>query len=78
MIRQDKKNRFKVAALALLLCLSISSFVYLNAVTTAGASGEQDIFVEEYEERRDILPDVQLLKTLMHKTLEFMTVAPRF
>jgi hypothetical protein len=79
MIHQDIPNRLKIAGLSLLLCLSVASFVYLNSVNATVSVDVENIYVEEVEqERKDILPDVQLLKMLMHKTLEFMTLAPRF
>jgi hypothetical protein len=37
---------------------------------------EEEMMAEELEPG-EALPDVKLLKQLMHKTLEFMLVAPR-
>ena len=58
--------------MSILLGLSIASFAYLN--TLEGTVPTQDILVEEYEEEKsELLPDVQLIKMLMNKTLEFVT-----
>ena len=73
-----KKYRLKVLGLSLMLCLSIASFAYINSVDDPLQLGEDSIFVEELEEKKgEILPDVQLIKLLMHRTLEFMTSTPR-
>jgi hypothetical protein len=37
----------------------------------------QEMMAEEID-AEDALPDVHLLKQLMHKTLEFMMMSPRF
>jgi hypothetical protein len=73
-----KRPKIKLIGLIAALCLSLASYVSLQ-VMEAGTSHrvDQEIMAEELEPNGP-LPDVQLLKKLMHKTLEFMLVTPRF
>ena len=69
-----KKYQLRVFGLSLLLGLSIASFAYLNSVGDMYPAQEKSILVEEIEEEsKELLPDVQLIKMLMNKTLEFVT-----
>ena len=60
--------------MSILLGLSIASFAYLNTLDGKFPASSQEIMVEEIdEEKSELLPDVQLIKMLMNKTLEFVT-----
>ncbi len=68
------KYQLKVFGISILLGLSIASFAYLNTLEDTLPADAQDILVEELEgEKDELLPDVQLIKMLMNKTLEFVT-----
>ncbi len=54
--------------------LSIASFAYLSSLEDIYPTQEKTIYVEDIEEEsKELLPDVQLIKMLMNKTLEFVT-----
>ena len=62
-----------------MLGLSIASFTYLTSINHSVNTAPEDIYVEEIdEERGELLPDVQLIKMLMNKTIDFVTQTPRF
>lgn len=63
----------RVFGMSILLALSIASFAYLKSLDAP--TQEPTIFVEEIEENDELLPDVQIIKMLMNKTLEFVTTA---
>ncbi|MDX1478327.1 MAG: hypothetical protein R3301_11520 [Saprospiraceae bacterium] len=55
------------------LALSLASYVYLDSVEPR-FDGEDPVLVEELkEDRGELLPDVQLIKALMQRTLDFMS-----
>lgn len=67
----------KLIGMCIALSLSLASYLALRIMESGTSHGiQQEIMAEELEEG-DALPDVRLLKQLMHKTLEFMLVAPR-
>lgn len=71
-----KRQKFKVFILTAAICLSLTSYVALRFLETkSGELSEQQILAEDRDS--DALPDVRLIKKLMHKTLEFMLYAPR-
>jgi hypothetical protein len=72
-----KRPNLRIAALGIALCLSLASYVTLQIMESRTSQKiQQEIMAEELESG-EALPDVKLLKQLMHKTLEFMLVAPR-
>ena len=69
-----RKYQFRVFGLSILLGVSIASFAYLNTIGDMYPAQEKTIYVEDIDEdSRELLPDVQLIKMLMNKTLEFVT-----
>jgi hypothetical protein len=69
-----KKYQLRVFGLSILLGLSIASFAYLSSLGDIYPVTEKTIYVEDIEEdSKELLPDVQLIKMLMDKTLEFVT-----
>ena len=59
------------------LSLSLASYVTLRVMESGAVRQvDQTLMVDELE-ANDALPDVKLLKQLMHRTLEFMLMAPR-
>ena len=73
MITHKRKYQIKAFGLAILIGLSIASFAYLNSVGDAMQMDQPNIYVEEIdEEPSELLPDMQIIKMLMDKTLEFV------
>lgn len=72
---RKQRHQYKVLGLSLLLGLSIFSFIYINNVELGmDQHVPENIFVEELEpNEEEILPDVELIKLLMHKAIEFVT-----
>ncbi|HLF63691.1 MAG TPA: hypothetical protein VI603_08055 [Saprospiraceae bacterium] len=72
-----KRPNIKLIGLCAVLCLSLASYLALQIMESGTTQRiKQEMMAEEIKSG-DALPDVQLLKQLMHKTLEFMLVAPR-
>jgi hypothetical protein len=72
---KKQSYRIKLAVISTVLLISISSFVYMNIVEFSFVPNTaESIYVEEIDqENEDILPDVQLIKLLMNKAIEFVT-----
>lgn len=74
-----KRQKIRVFALCLAICLSLASFLTLRVIETrTGLTTEEDRVLAEEREFGEALPDVMLFKRLMNKTLEFILVAPRY
>jgi hypothetical protein len=75
----NTKPRLNIRLIALcsILCLSIASYLTLHVMETHSRSNAEYEIMAEDMESNEALPDVQLIKRLMHKTLEFMLVVPR-
>ena len=72
-----KRQKLRLAALCVALSLSIGSYLTLRVLETHTVNvASQEMMAEELE-GGNTLPDVHLLKQLMHKTLEFMLFSPR-
>jgi hypothetical protein len=68
-----RKYQFRAFGLAILFGLSVASFAYLNNVGDQMRIDEPMIYVEEIEEEpSELLPDMQIIKMLMNKTLDFV------
>jgi hypothetical protein len=61
--------------IAFLLCMSIGSYIYVNSVEIQfePESKVNTIYAEDMEEADEIMPDLQLIKRVMHKAMEFVT-----
>lgn len=74
-----RKNRFRLIGLALLLAVSLASYTYMHCVDKAMKAQQDPVLVEELEEKKsEILPDVQLIKALMQRTMDFMSISRQF
>jgi hypothetical protein len=60
------------------LCLSVASYMTLQILESKTSHQIPQEMMAEDLESQEALPDVHLLKQLMHKTLEFMLMVPRF
>lgn len=71
-----KKNKVQIAGMIALLCLSLACFTYINSLPAGTHSIPEHIYVEELvPEDSDILPDVDLIKRIVRKAFEFMSLA---
>lgn len=60
--------------IAFLLCLSLASFIYVNNVEIPIEEPTiKTIYAEDMEEGEEIMPDLHILKRVMHKAMEFVT-----
>lgn len=72
-----KRPNIKMIGMCIALSLSLASYITLRVMESGGVRPfEPEVMAEELESN-DALPDVKLFKQLMHKTLEFMLMAPR-
>ena len=70
-----KKNTVKLSGIIALFCLSLACFTYLNSIKFADSKTPTTIYVEEMEEvNPEVLPDVELIKRLVRKAFEFMSM----
>lgn len=72
-----KRPNIKLIGLCTALLISLASYVTLQIMESRVALPTETEMMAEELEQGEALPDVKLLKQLMHKTLEFMLVAPR-
>ena len=59
----------------MLFCLSLASFIYMSNVEsnlTAPSIEVNTIYADDLEENSDVMPDLHLIKTVMHKAFEFI------
>jgi hypothetical protein len=72
-----KRPNLKIIGMCAVLCLSLASYLTLHILESRSTERfNQEIMAEELESG-EALPDVQLLKKIMHKTLEFMLTVPQ-
>jgi len=70
-----KKNTVQLSGIIALFCLSLACFTYLNSVEVSDSKSPSSIYVEEMEEvNPEVLPDVELIKRLVRKAFEFMSM----
>lgn len=68
-----KKNSVQLAGVIALFCISLACFTYLNSVPTTASVPAAEIFVEELSDP-NVLPDVELVKRIVRKAFEFMSL----
>ncbi len=70
-----KKNTVKLSGLIALFCLSLACFTYINSIKFTGSKVPESIYVEELDQvDPEVLPDVELIKKLVRKAFEFMSM----
>lgn len=58
-----------------LFCLSLACFTYINTLKFTDTKAPETIYVEELDETDpSVLPDVELVKRLVRKAFEFMSM----
>ena len=61
--------------LTLLFCLSLGSFLYINNIdvkTCLKNKTINTIYADDMQESEEILPDLHIMKKMMHKAMEFI------
>lgn len=70
-----KKNTLRLSGFIALFCLSLACFTYINSITLEGSQPKNTIYVEEIApEDETVLPDVELIKRIVRKAFEFMSM----
>lgn len=70
-----KGKTVRIAGIIALFCLSLACFTYINSVEFTENKVPQNIYVEEIApENPEVLPDVELIKRLVRKAFEFMSM----
>jgi hypothetical protein len=70
-----RKNTVRLSGIIALFCLSLACFTYINSIEFNGKTVPDNIYVEDLETADpEILPDVELVKRLVRKAFEFMTL----
>ena len=73
---QDQSNTIRLSGVIALFCLSLACFTYLNSIEFQSKKMPDNIYVEELESTDpEVLPDVELIKRLVRKAFEFMSLA---
>jgi len=76
-MKTKKRQKIRLIGVCLALGLSLASYLTLHILEAPPAHLLQQEMMAEEVESGDALPDVQLLKKLMSKTLEFMLRTPK-
>lgn len=70
-----QKNTLRLAGITALLCLSLACFAYINSIAIEKPAIPETIYVEELDaEDTEVLPDVELIKRIVKKAFEFMSM----
>jgi hypothetical protein len=70
-----RKNTVRLSGIIALFCLSLACFTYINSIEFKGNQVPENIYVEELESTDpEILPDVELVKRIVRKAFEFMSI----
>jgi hypothetical protein len=77
-MKTKQRQKIRLIGVCLALSMSLASNVTLRVLETQSVHESVPEMIVEDIETGDALPDVQLLKKLMSKTLEFMLSTPRF
>jgi hypothetical protein len=70
-----KKNTVKLSGIIALFCISLACFTYINSIEFPDTKTPESIYVEELDQvDPEVLPDVELVKRLVRKAFEFMSM----
>ena len=70
-----RKNTVRLSGIIAIFCLSLASFTYINSIEFTPKQMQENIYVEELGSDPEVLPDVELIKRLVRKAFEFMSIA---
>jgi len=70
-----RKNTLRLSGFIALVCLSLACFTYINTIRIESQKPQNTIYVEEINpDDSTVLPDVDLIKRLVRKAFEFMSM----
>ena len=70
-----KKSTVQLSGIIALFCISLACFTYINSIEFTDTKSPESIYVEELEQvGPEVLPDVELVKRLVRKAFEFMSM----
>ncbi len=70
-----RKNTVRLSGIIALFCLSLACFTYINSIRFDHTKVPETIYVEEISpEDNDVMPDVELIKRIVRKAFEFMSM----
>jgi hypothetical protein len=70
-----RKNTVRISGFIALFCLSLACFTYINSIRLETQKPPETIYVEEISpEDNTVIPDVDLIKRLVRKAFEFMSM----
>ena len=70
-----RKNTVRLSGIIALFCLSLACFTYINSIDFKSNQVPENIYVEDLESTDpEILPDVELVKRIVRKAFEFMSI----
>ena len=70
-----RRNTIRLSGIIALFCVSLACFTYINSIEFSNHQVPENIYVEELESTDpEILPDVELVKRLVRKAFEFMSI----
>jgi len=69
-----RKNTVRLSGFIALFCLSLACFTYINSIRLETQKPQETIYVEEITPEDNVLPDVDLIKRLVRKAFEFMSM----
>ena len=70
-----KQNTLRLSGFIALFCLSLACFTYINSIRLENHPPAEKIYVEEITpDDETVLPDVELIKRIVRKAFEFMTI----
>ncbi|HZV44451.1 MAG TPA: hypothetical protein VFF90_08230 [Saprospiraceae bacterium] len=69
-----RKNTVRLSGFIALFCLSLACFTYINSIRLETQKPQETIYVEEITPEDAVLPDVDLIKRLVRKAFEFMSM----
>jgi|GEM_PF-1127441 hypothetical protein len=71
-----KKNKVRIAGFMVLIAVSLACFTYINSIPRVTPQASNEVFVEEMlPSSPEVLPDVELIKLLVKKAFEFMSLS---
>lgn len=70
-----RKNTLRLSGIIALFCLSLACFTYINTISFEKPVVPDTIYVEEMGgEDPGVMPDVELIKRIVRKAFEFMSM----
>jgi hypothetical protein len=71
-----RKNTVRLSGIIALFCLSLACFTYINSIEFQSKKMPDNIYVEDLDTQNpEVLPDVELIKRLVRKAFEFMSLS---